>query len=63
LNAIADRNTAREGATKRKERSTHHKQHKKGTVSKTQNRITKRVRENCDQMKLELSYLFKSLTI
>ena len=43
------------GCHQRKERPTHHKQ-QKDTVSKTENQNNKTC-ENCDPMKLELSYI------
>jgi hypothetical protein len=43
LNTDADSNTAKEGATKKRKRPTHHKQQQQGTVSKTQHKRTKYV--------------------
>ena len=56
LNADALRNTAREGATKKRKDQSTTNNNKKGPVSNTQNQKN-RTCENCDPMKLELSYL------
>jgi hypothetical protein len=52
LKSLAASNTTREGATKRKERPTHHKQQHARSITTQKNRTC----ENCDPMKLELSY-------
>ena len=58
LNADASLNTARSsGSTKKKKRPTrHHKQHKKVSVQKHINKNNNTC-ENCEPMKLELSYI------